>query len=218
MLCSISACEILPELELPRSGMARSGIITIIEPITISACDQPKRAMNSWLSGAKINMPAEPAAVPRPKAKERCCGVTWRAKADKMMPNPPAPMPSPINEPPRYSSKCVAAVAMRTNPAAKNTADKSRTFHDPYLSAMAPKNGCPSPQNKFCRAIANPNVWRSQLRSEIKGSWNRPSAERGPIVKIATRQPVMMMSQGNETSPLDCAAGCGMIHSFKPQT
>jgi hypothetical protein len=37
--------------------------------------------MRPWLIGANRNMPAEPAAVPMPKASERCCGVTWRAKA-----------------------------------------------------------------------------------------------------------------------------------------
>jgi len=49
-------------------------------------------------------MPAEPAAVPMPKARERCSGDTLRAKAESTTPNEPAAIASPINTPPPMCS------------------------------------------------------------------------------------------------------------------
>ncbi|MNY35968.1 hypothetical protein D3C86_1704170 [compost metagenome] len=64
-------------------------------------------------------MPAEPAAVPIPKASERCCGVTWRAKAERMTLKEPAAMPSPTSTPPpKCSQKGEVPKDMQMRPAA----------------------------------------------------------------------------------------------------
>ncbi|MNE77964.1 hypothetical protein D3C80_1743260 [compost metagenome] len=61
--------------------------------------------MRPWLIGANRNMPAEPAAVPIPNAMVRCCGVTLRAKAERMTLNEPAAMPRPTSTPPPKCSQ-----------------------------------------------------------------------------------------------------------------
>ncbi|MNU05232.1 hypothetical protein D3C72_2499620 [compost metagenome] len=65
--------------------------------------------ISAWLSGANRNMPAEPAAVPMPKAMERCSGVTCRAKAERMTLNEPAPIAMPTSTPPPICSQMGAS-------------------------------------------------------------------------------------------------------------
>jgi len=66
----------------------------------------------------------------------------------------------------------------------------------PYLSASAPKKGCPRPQHRFCRAMASAKVERSHPVSASMGNWKKPMAERGPKVSSAISDPLTMISQG----------------------
>ena len=122
MVCSISATRLeWPRVVrlLPRRAKAKSGTSSIIADRTRSESDQPKRSISPWLSGAKTNMPAEPAAVPRPKTKERCSAETRRAKAARTMPKEPAATPSPTRTPePMVSQSGVGATAVMARPAA----------------------------------------------------------------------------------------------------
>ncbi len=65
-----------PRFRLPASGIAISGTASIAAPSQTRLSDQPSRPISPWLIGAKTNMPAEPAAVPRPKANERRSALT----------------------------------------------------------------------------------------------------------------------------------------------
>src|SRR5690606_32269758 len=76
--------------------------------------------------------------------------------------------------------------------------ERARTRQLPNRSAIAPKNGCPRPQQRFWNAMARPKVVRSQPFSCSMGSWNSPIAERGPKDIAAMRQPLMMISQGKD--------------------
>jgi hypothetical protein len=66
----------------------------------------------------------------------------------------------------------------------------------PNLSANAPKNGWPRPQQRFWMAMARPKVVRSQPVSASIGNWKKPMAERGPKVSMAIMEPAAMISQG----------------------
>ena len=70
-LCLNSAAAIFEVDELPRSGMASNGIASMIIASVMRLSDQPRASINPCEIGANRNMPADPAAVPRPKAKER---------------------------------------------------------------------------------------------------------------------------------------------------
>ena len=50
----------------------------------------------------------------------------------------------------------------------------------PHLSAIAPTNGCDSPQSRFWIAIASANTSRPQPRSRLIGCRKRPKLERMP--------------------------------------
>ncbi len=159
-------------------------------------------------------MPAEPAAVPSPKAKLRCSGATLRANAARTMPKEPEATPRPTSTPPpRCSIVTESELAIITSPTAYITPDSASTRHVPNLSASAPKIGVPSPHARFWIAIANPNVVRSQPFSASIGNWKKPIAERGPKVSAAIRQPHMMISQGRLGAP-DWAETVFGMHGF----
>ncbi len=87
---------------------------SIMTLMMTSVSDQPKLSISPWLIGAKRNMPAEPAAVPRPNTKLRRSAGTWRAKAASTMPKPPAATPSPTSTPPPIDSiSGLSAIAIR---------------------------------------------------------------------------------------------------------
>ena len=93
------------------------------------------------------------------------------------------------------------------------TPPMASTRQVPKRSAIAPNNGSPSPQNRFCSAMARPKVWRSQPFSASIGSWKKPIAERGPKVSAAIRQPQMMISHGTRLAGLFVAVTLAMSQS-----
>ena len=105
--------SVLTNLELaalPRNGIARTGIRSIIADNTSKLSDQPRLPIKPCEIGGKINMPAEPAAVPRPNTRERFSALTRRAIEARIMPKEQAAMPSPTSTPPPiYNQVGVAA-------------------------------------------------------------------------------------------------------------
>ncbi len=59
----------------------------------------------------------------------------------------------------------------------------------PNLSAIAPANGWPSPQSRFCNASDSANTSRPQPFACDSGVRKKPSDERGPKVRTEIAQP-----------------------------
>src|SRR5258707_159793 len=78
----------------------------------------------------------------------------------------------------------------------------------PYLSAMAPANGCPSPQIRFCSASDSANTSRPQPFACDIGVRKNPSDERGPKVRTEIVHPhnAMMMGRRHENGLVALAA------------
>ncbi len=128
--------------ELPRNGIARTGITSIIAAITSRLSDQPKWSINPFEIGANKNIPSEPDAVPRPKASERFSALTSRASAARMTPKEQAATPIPTSTPaPICNQTGASASAIIIRPATYITAPSARTRQVPYRSDTAPMNG-----------------------------------------------------------------------------
>jgi hypothetical protein len=97
------------------SGMTVS--MTMAKMTNVSC--QPTAPIRPTESGAKMNCPAEPAAVPKPKAIERFSGGKSLPNAARTMLNEHPARPKPTSTP-AVKSKAIGLVeiAMRARPAA----------------------------------------------------------------------------------------------------
>src|SRR5215207_7869910 len=71
-----------------------------------------------------------------------------------------------------------------------------RTRTVPKRSAIAPANGWPKPQSRFCSAIENAKTSRPQLLSSETGVMKNPREERRPNVSTAIRHPQTTSTAG----------------------
>src|SRR3972149_5892588 len=70
------------------------------------------------------------------------------------------------------------------------------TLWGPNLSGSPPAKGCAAPQIRFWIAKPKEMTSRPQPLSTDSGSTNCPSADLGPKLKMAIRQPQTMMTVG----------------------
>src|SRR4051812_6222003 len=66
----------------------------------------------------------------------------------------------------------------------------------PKRSAMAPANGWPMPQSRFCSAKARAKTSRPQPFADVIGVRNSPKADRGPKPNSEIKQPHKIMTAG----------------------
>ena len=151
--------------------------------------------MNAWPSGANRNCPSEPAAVARPIDHDRRSSGTSRAKAASTIVNEPPARPRPSSTPPvMASAPALVLTAISAVPSAYSTPPTASTRPAPWRSAIAPANGWPMPQKRFCRPIAKANVSRSHPRTADSGSVKSPKLVRSPSVIRAITQPATMVT------------------------
>src|SRR2546421_6244257 len=100
-------------------------------------------------------------------------------------------------------------------PAAYSRMPALSTRGAPYLSAIAPAKGCPSPHNRFWIASASANTSRPHPFAWDSGVKKKPSEERGPKLSTEIRQPHRMMTAGvRQDIGLAMAAGVVEIMGF----
>ena len=162
-LCSSSREAIFDVAALPRSGIASSGMISMIAAISDQAVrpaqpvDQSLRNRREHEHAGRTGGGAEPerkrslfrADHTRDRGQYHAEGAGRDAETDQECRR-------------RYAATAASAPAPSSPSGAYTTAPSASVRQVPYLSAITPNIGWPIPQNRFCSAIARPKVVRSQ--------------------------------------------------------
>src|SRR5258706_13124237 len=141
--------------------------------------------MIACTSGANTIWPNELPALMNPAANERRSTGTCCATAPIRIPKLPAPAPHAVRIPSvRISPHSLVTRGVIAEPSASIRLPAMTTRTVPYLSAMAPKIGCDTPQTNWPIASAKLILTMPSCVAVLIGDTNRPVVTREPIVII----------------------------------